>query len=836
VRRIVEVPAATFETHPDMNLQYLSVQLFKRRIATILTLRRVGPMLLCGVWSSSLAVADNGQCSEWLPGPELRIPEGITMSDVSAGFVRAVLDWDHDGIPSTARRLVVAGSFEFAGGVPALNIAVWDGQRWSALGDGLWTDNGTGGLVEDLVVQSGVLIAAGNIEVSGATEVGGIAAWTGTKWEPYAAGVLAPYGVDRIVDWNGTLVMGLDLVGGTDIRAWNGLAWVSLGFVTGAARALHVHQGDLIVGCWVGSTIGGVAVNGVARRNSVAGSWEVLGGGLSGANNHHAAAFATDALNGNLYAIGQFTGAGGVASANVAQWDGRAWSAVGGGLGDASWFASTFRDAVATPAADRRLVVVKPAASMPGALGKVHRFDGTDWHPMAEVDWFAGQVLCVGSYARSSSGDPTIIVGGNIDWIEADGDAKGVVEHDGAEGWLPLRHSTPMRGLAYADSWVYGVGDVVNTGEGPAFTRILRWNGTTVEPLATSGGAEGANGTVRAIHARVLGDGRTEVFVGGSFTMVAGVAASRIARFTIASGAATGTWSAMGSGFNDSVLTIAEHADEIYAGGQFTSSGLLPRARIARWSGSSWQSLGSGLNGDVHAIVSFNGQLHATGEFSGSGIGFNLQRIARWTGSSWQQLANAGLNGVGRALAVDGFTLVVGGTFLSAGGAAGTSAIARWDGTAWSSIGGGFIGNVYALAAADGLLWAGGSSLSFGGGEGTLACFADGSWSSSSAFDQPQSIVRSLRVVQDSLHVAGDFIRIGDGPGSDRPSWAIRSLNNGCCLGDLGGDGGVDGSDLAIVLGSWGPCARCTADLDGDGLVGGSDLAVVLGNWGACEP
>jgi hypothetical protein len=51
---------------------------------------------------------------------------------------------------------------------------------------------------------------------------------------------------------------------------------------------------------------------------------------------------------------------------------------------------------------------------------------------------------------------------------------------------------------------------------------------------------------------------------------------------------------------------------------------------------------------------------------------------------------------------------------------------------------------------------------------------------------------------------------------------------------DLDGDGVVGGSDLAILLGSWGSCpaaAPCVADLNGDGNVGADDLAVLLGGW-----
>jgi len=51
---------------------------------------------------------------------------------------------------------------------------------------------------------------------------------------------------------------------------------------------------------------------------------------------------------------------------------------------------------------------------------------------------------------------------------------------------------------------------------------------------------------------------------------------------------------------------------------------------------------------------------------------------------------------------------------------------------------------------------------------------------------------------------------------------------------DLNADGTIDGSDLAVLLGSWGPCAKageCPADFDGSGLVDGTDLAVLLGAW-----
>jgi hypothetical protein len=48
-------------------------------------------------------------------------------------------------------------------------------------------------------------------------------------------------------------------------------------------------------------------------------------------------------------------------------------------------------------------------------------------------------------------------------------------------------------------------------------------------------------------------------------------------------------------------------------------------------------------------------------------------------------------------------------------------------------------------------------------------------------------------------------------------------------LGDIDGDGFVNASDLAALLGQWGSAG--SADLDGDGVVSASDLALLLAAW-----
>ena len=58
------------------------------------------------------------------------------------------------------------------------------------------------------------------------------------------------------------------------------------------------------------------------------------------------------------------------------------------------------------------------------------------------------------------------------------------------------------------------------------------------------------------------------------------------------------------------------------------------------------------------------------------------------------------------------------------------------------------------------------------------------------------------------------------------------------CEFDLDGDGTIGASDLAQLLGSWGPYEPCPpfdgADFNDDCVVSAFDLAHLLGNWGPC--
>ncbi len=54
------------------------------------------------------------------------------------------------------------------------------------------------------------------------------------------------------------------------------------------------------------------------------------------------------------------------------------------------------------------------------------------------------------------------------------------------------------------------------------------------------------------------------------------------------------------------------------------------------------------------------------------------------------------------------------------------------------------------------------------------------------------------------------------------------------CPGDLDGNGTIDSTDLAMLLGRYGRCKGCEADLNEDGYVDQDDIDVLMTLWGDC--
>jgi hypothetical protein len=246
--------------------------------------------------------------------------------------------------------------------------------------------------------------------------------------------------------------------------------------------------------------------------------------------------------------------------------------------------------------------------------------------------------------------------------------------------------------------------------------QLAKWDGTVWSSLG-GGPIHGLDGTVRALAA--IG---SDIYLGGDFTRVDGVEASRIAKWD------GHGWSALGGGVNGTVWAIAVRGGDVYAGGEFTTAGDTEARGIARWDGRKWSALGSGIGGDrnapdaptVYSIAVRGSEVYAGGRFAEAG-GAAANGIAMWDGRTWAPLGDGvrtGIyDGVVRALALRGRDLYAGGQFISAGGADAYN-IARWNGRRWSALGSGMRGNleqVLALGVSGSDVFAGGMFMTAGG-------------------------------------------------------------------------------------------------------------------------
>lgn len=259
-------------------------------------------------------------------GAQLRQRPGLYRHD-GRGWRK--IPGDFDGVATPALRalavfndgngpaLYVAGKFDSVGGVPAANIARWNGQSWQAVGGGVQTHDPFSGGVNALAVfddgAGSALYAGGHFTRVGNVPAANIARWNGQNWSAPGGGITSSVPnrpddpteaeVRAMTVFNDGTGAGL-FVGGrfnftrsggavinaVNIVRWRGDQWSALG------RGVHYRHEDL--------EFDGGYVNGLAVFDDGAGS--------------------------ALYVAGNFNRAGELSVSNLARWSGAAWSAVGG--------------------------------------------------------------------------------------------------------------------------------------------------------------------------------------------------------------------------------------------------------------------------------------------------------------------------------------------------------------------------------------------------------------------------------------------------------------------------------------------------------------------------
>jgi len=195
--------------------------------------------------------------------------DGTNWTALGSGLVESGAQSFALAIAIQGSNVFVGGSFSSAGGVPASNIARWNGMNWFATGEGL-----TGGSVGALYTMEPHIYAGGSFRRSGVIPVECIARWDGTSWSEVGKGVTAikSYsGGIRSLAGNGVQLFagGVEItevgnISATNIAAWNGSTWSALGSGVigpfgGQVYSLLCDGGDVLVGGYFDSVGGGSA-------------------------------------------------------------------------------------------------------------------------------------------------------------------------------------------------------------------------------------------------------------------------------------------------------------------------------------------------------------------------------------------------------------------------------------------------------------------------------------------------------------------------------------------------------------------------------------------------
>lgn len=600
-----------------------------------------------------------------------------------------VLAVDVDGV------VYAGGAFTGMGGETRHHIARLAGDGGGAV-DPLWNPTANGAVAALALDASGRIYAGGQF-----TEIGGSAHQR-----------IARLSRDGIVD-----------------TTWNPSANDEV-----SALALGI-DGSVYAGGWF-TTIGGHARNYVAR--------------LSGSGNGDADPAWNPSANGNVislvadasgqvYAAGSFTQLGGQPRRFVAR-----LSASGAGTVDAGWNPSV-NNIVRSLALDsgdavhiggqfthiggqRRMALARLLAdgSVSGSLPQVG-VTGHVWGMARQPDggWIANGLFVMANGLERSN-VLRLLPGGSLDslWNPAPNGRVQTVVVDST-------------GAVYLGGWFTEIGGlprshIAKIAGGDSGAADVNWN-----PSADN-----------AVFAMAL-DAAGAVYAAGQFTSIGGQPRGRIARIAShGAGVVDAVWNPSA---NSRVDTLVIDADgSVFVGGHFTSVGGVPRARIAKVSGTGVGAVDALWNPSAGNYVSgltlaAGNTIYARGPFNSIG-GQPQSLIARLSSvgagtvdATWNPRPDSTVD----ALLVDGLgSVYVGGRFSSIGGQP-RDRLARLavdgDGAADPDWNPGANGWVYALVAdaADGSISAGGAFTETGG--------------------QPRIGLARFLANADAIFVAGDF-------------------------------------------------------------------------------
>lgn len=588
-------------------------------------------------------------------------------------------------------RLWVGGRFDSVGGLPASGLASWDGATWQSVG-GLPTAGGTAdGFITDMIVfDDGVvgerLYVCGKFTSIAGVPADNIACWDGANWTSVGSsfwapnGVWAPDGLRDLEVWDDGTGPKLYIAGGQAVQYWSGTSWVptSPGGSSFRSLALTVHDdgtGPHLYGCgrWFVPANGGQYVN-VARWDGAV--WTQVGQYL-----FDPGPFLQSMTIAGTPVLVTSDSAGTIFPYNYTgrfplhYWDGTSW-----GMLEGNGTVRAMEELTVGTSGGSELLV-GGAFEVQGAptFGSA-RFDGLAWRgmPTRPSGWMhaaTGFTDPTGRKLVTTNGRQVLSWDGR-DWstmgtpFAFDQNAPGV--HDGV---VTTVHDGVEQRLI--------VGGTFTSNNGVPTRGIALWNGTDWAPMGA-----GVDGRVSAMCVLDSGAG-PELYIAGLFATTSsppGTVLNHVARWDGANWVPVGAGLAVGGTYqNQEISTLLTFDDGSGQGPQLHAGSFA--LGMHKWDAAAglWVPAIPGLN--ITSVRS------ATVYDDGTGPALWIQGTlftsttvyagVKWDGTTF---TDAGISHYTNSLGA--FDDGTGMALWAAGGD-----ISRWDGQAWSIVGSAFQGN-----------------------------------------------------------------------------------------------------------------------------------------------
>lgn len=550
------------------------------------------------------------------------------------------VDGDVMTIASLGNDLYLGGYFALAGGVTVNGIAKYTPatSTWSALNTGTIGTDGTVGSI--VPYGNDTLYVGGSFSQAGSVSANLVAKYTISTqtWEALGGGLSgdpSPF-VNSMVIENGFLYVGGQFANANGSIPVNRIAkfelatntWSAMGFGTDSwsnqVYTLAVLSGKLYVG---GNffRINDMAAHYLASYNLTNGSWSEVPASTA-INTYQDYIFAMAVLNDEIYVGGWFQYAAGIRVNNIAKYSPitSTWSALPG---------------------------AEPGVHLENNIGRISDAD------VASLQVVGSDLYIGGAFDRAGG----IIANNIVKFTPATGTWSALGEGTGAQGTQGER----VQALGNIGNDLY-VGGRFDQAGGIMVNRIAKYNITTGIWSALNEGTVGVSSTVN----NILAWDNDTLYVGGTFTTAGGQTANHIVRYKPSSQ----TWEAMGTGmmaFGNNVYALEKFGEDLYVGGSFSAVSGVAANNIAKYTPAtdSWAALNSGYPGvssKVEVIRKFNNDKLAVGGIFGNAGGTPTGTIAFYEPltQTWSALNTQGVIGSNSGI----YDIVILGPNLFAGG------------------------------------------------------------------------------------------------------------------------------------------------------------------------